>query len=380
MMTKNETLMLNLLKSALWNKRADLSLFNTKDIDWQGILEIANKQGVISLVASAIRQLEDQGLSEEYLPNEIVNKCVTLQFAIIKQTSSVVPTIESVVQKLREAGIEPILLKGHGVAKYYLKPDFRYCGDIDLYLGDYVDKAVEMLKDYSEFFDDSHDYEKHFNMRWNNIEVELHRSAINVMHNRRIKLLHEWTENELHSSNNRQVVIGNTNITVPSELFDSIYILYHLWWHFVNGGMGIRPFCDWVMCLYRVGDNLDKKQLELLLKKFGMFNVWIAFGHVAVDQLGLPKEKLPLYSHRKKYLGKKITELAMEYGSFGREHYKHEVVDSMKKGVFVYKLKSFCFYVKLHFWGFMISPILTIPIINKYWEERFSRYRKRLFH
>ncbi len=50
-MTKNEILMLDLLKSALWNKRADLSLFNSKEIDWQGILDIADVQGVISLVA-----------------------------------------------------------------------------------------------------------------------------------------------------------------------------------------------------------------------------------------------------------------------------------------------------------------------------------------
>ena len=119
-MTKNEILMLDLLKSALWNKRADLSLFNSKEIDWQGILDIADVQGVISLVASAIRQLEDQGVKEEFLPNDIINKCVTLQFAVIQQTSSVIPTIESVVTKIRTVGVEPVLLKGHGVAKYYL--------------------------------------------------------------------------------------------------------------------------------------------------------------------------------------------------------------------------------------------------------------------
>ena len=134
-MTKNEILMLDLLKSALWNKRADLSLFNSKDIDWHGILDIADVQGVISLVASAIRQLEDQGVKEDFLPNDIINKCVTLQFAVIQQTGSVIPTIESVVTKIRTVGVEPVLLKGHGVAKYYLKPEFRYCGDIDLYIG-----------------------------------------------------------------------------------------------------------------------------------------------------------------------------------------------------------------------------------------------------
>ena len=117
-MTKNEILMLDLLKSALWNKSADLSLFSSTDIDWQGILGVADIQGVISLVASAIRQLEDQGIKEEILPNEIINKCVSLQFAVVQQTSSVIPIIEKIVLLLREVGIEPILLKGKGVAKY----------------------------------------------------------------------------------------------------------------------------------------------------------------------------------------------------------------------------------------------------------------------
>lgn len=381
MMTKNEVLMLSLLKSALWNQEADLSLFNNKGVDWQGIIDVADKQGVVSLVASAIRKLEDQGLSEEYLPNDIINKCVTLQFSIIRQTSSVVPTIESVVQKLREAGIEPILLKGHGVAQYYLKPEFRYCGDIDLYLGDaFVDKAVDSLKAYVDFLDDSYDNDKHYNMKWQDVEVELHRSAIDLTDTQQNKLLYEWTEKELHSNRNRQVVIGNTNVTVPSELFDSIFILFHLWWHFVNGGTGIRQFCDWTMCLYRVGDKLDERELEELLNRFGMLSMWRVFGHVAVEHLGLPKEKFPLYSGKKKYVGKKITELAMEYGNFGREHYQYMVIDSVKRGVFIHKIMTAMYFGKLKYWCFWASPILSLPVIKDFYKGVFLSYWKKLFH
>ena len=380
-MTKNEILMLDLLKSALWNKRADLSLFNSKDIDWHGILDIADVQGVISLVASAIRQLEDQGVKEEFLPNDIINKCVTLQFAVIQQTSSVIPTIESVVTKIRTVGVEPVLLKGHGVAKYYLKPEFRYCGDIDLYIGkDFVDKVVDCLKVFPEFKDDSHGHEKHYNLMWNNVEVELHRSAIDLIDTRQNKLLYEWTEEELHSNRNRQIPVGNTTVTVPSELFDAIFVFQHLWWHIVNEGIGIRQFCDWTMCLYRVGDKLDEKQLKDLLKKFGLLSVWQIFGHVAVEQLGLPKEKFPLYSKRNQYLGRKITELAMQYGNFGHKHYKYMVSDSVEKGVLKHKMMVTTFYGKLQFWCFLVSPVATFPVIKKYWKDTCIRYWKKLFH
>jgi hypothetical protein len=377
MTNRNEYLFLYLLRSALWNKKADLSLFKNKGIDWQCILDIASKQGVVSLVASAIRNLEDQGLSENYLPNDIINKCVTLQFAIIKQTSSVVPTLENVIQKIRNIGIEPVLLKGHGISKYYFKPEFRYCCDIDLYLGEFVEKVVDELKECTEFIDESHDNEKHFNMRWKGVEVELHHSVIDLTGTRQNKQLYVWADNELHS-NNRQVKIGETKVTIPSELFDSIYILFHLWWHFVNTGVGIRQFCDWTMCLYRVSDNLDNIQLKQLLTSFGMLDIWKAFGHVAVDQLGLPKEKFPLYSNNRKYLGRQVVKLALEYSFMGRDRYKQMVLKNEKKGVLVYKLMSVCFYAKLHFWGFVVSPASTIPIIKRYWKERYFRYRKKL--
>ena len=381
MMSKNELLMLHLLKSALWNTGADLSFFKVKGIDWQGILDIAEKQGVISLVASAIRKLEDQGLSEECLPNEIINKCVTLQFAVIRQTSSVVPTIESVVHKLQNAGINPVLLKGHGAAKYYLKPEFRYCGDIDLYLGeDNVDNAVDVLKAFPEFEDDSHGHEKHFNMKWKNVEVELHRSAIDLIDTPQNHSLHEWTEKELQSDRNRHLQIGETMVTIPSELFDAIFLLHHLWWHLVSEGCGIRQFCDWTMCLYRVGDMLDESQLKDLLKKFGMLSIWQTFGHIAIEQLGLPREKFPLYSKRKKYIARKITALAMEYGNFGFEHYKHMVTDSVKKGVVAHKLMTTTFYGKLQFWCFAVSPIATLPVIKQYWKNTFIRYKMKLSH
>lgn len=373
-MTSNEKLTLYLLKSALWNTDADLSLFK-KGTDWNDILRIAEKQGTVSLVASAIRRLEDLGLREDVLPNDIINKCVTLQFSVIRVTNSVIPILYSVVQILRENGMEPVLLKGQGVATYYLKPEFRYCGDIDLYLGQVQsEKAFNVLKEYKQFEDDSHGHEKHFNLKWEGLEVELHRSAIDLVDTNDNKSLYQWTESELNSDHNRQIRIGEIDVTVPSELFDAIFVMQHLWWHFVNEGTGIRQFCDWTMCLYRVADRIDKKELKSLLQQFGLLGVWNTFGHVAVEQLGLPREKFPLYSGRKQFIGRKIASIAMEYGNFGHQQYKHMVQDSVKEGVLVHKWKTAVYFNKLKFWCFLASPRATWPVIKDYYKGLFSRY------
>lgn len=369
-MTSNEKLTLHLLKSALWNTDADLSLFK-KGVDWEDILRIADKQGTISLVASAIRRLEDLGLREDILPNDIINKCITLQFSIIRVTNSVIPTLNSVVNVLRANGIDPVLLKGQSVAVYYLKPEFRYCGDIDLYLGkDKSEKAFNVLKGYAQFEDDSHGHDKHFNIKWQGIEVELHRAAIDLLDTKDNRALYEWTEHELNH-NTHTLKIGDVDVTVPSSLFNAIFVMQHLWWHFVNDGTGIRQFCDWTMCLYRVADQLDVKQLRSLLKHFGLLGIWHTFGHVAIEYLGFPREKFPLYNGKKKYLADKIASLAMEYGNFGHQQYKHMVLDSVQKGVLTHKWMTAVYYNKLKFWCFLASPRATWPSIKNYYLRTF---------
>ncbi len=373
-MTSNEKLTLHLLKSALWNTDADLSLFK-KGTDWNDILRIAEKQGTVSLVASAIRHLEDLGMKEDILPNVIINKCVMLQFSVVKITRSVIPTLNSVINILRENGIDPVLLKGQSVAAYYLKPEFRYCGDIDLYLGgDKVNHAVDIFKEQVEFEDDDDsNYDKHFSMKWNGTEVELHRTAIDIKNTKDNRTLLEWTENELNF-NTRKLKIGEVDVTVPSQLFDSIFVLYHLWCHIVNGGTGIRQFCDWTMCLYQVADNLDVKELKSLLNRFGLLSVWQVFGHVAVEQLGLPREKFPLYSGRKKFVAKKITSLAMEYGNFGHEKYRQWVQESVNEGIMIHKWRTAVYHNKTKLWCFLASPRAAWPFIKDFYKNLFLHY------
>ena len=298
-----------------------------------------------------------------------------LQFSVVKITRSVIPTLNSVINILRENGIDPVLLKGQSVAAYYLKPEFRYCGDIDLYLGgDKVNHAVDIFKEQVEFEDDDDsNYDKHFSMKWNGTEVELHRTAIDIKNTKDNRTLLEWTENELNF-NTRKLKIGEIDVTVPSQLFDSIFVLYHLWCHIVNGGTGIRQFCDWTMCLYQVADNLDVKELKSLLNRFGLLSVWQVFGHVAVEQLGLPREKFPLYSGRKKFVAKKITSLAMEYGNFGHEKYRQWVQESVNEGIMIHKWRTAVYHNKTKLWCFLASPRAAWPFIKDFYKNLFLHY------
>jgi len=63
--------------------------------------------------------------------------------------------IAEVVQRLRGAGIEPIMGKGWALARLYPEPGLRPCGDIDLYVGrqDYAAAALALRGEIGELVD-----------------------------------------------------------------------------------------------------------------------------------------------------------------------------------------------------------------------------------
>lgn len=42
-------------------------------------------------------------------------------------------TIDSLLDIFENAGLSPVLQKGHDVARFYSRPSLRVCGDIDIY-------------------------------------------------------------------------------------------------------------------------------------------------------------------------------------------------------------------------------------------------------
>ena len=76
---------------------------------------------------------------------------------IFLQWSNIVARIEESNEHLNEElknvftlyqanGLTPILLKGQGVALNYRQPKRRQCGDIDVYLGEDMEKANDLLR------------------------------------------------------------------------------------------------------------------------------------------------------------------------------------------------------------------------------------------
>lgn len=92
---------------------------------------------------------------------------------------------------LTEAGIQPVLMKGLGLAQYYPEPSMRQWGDIDLFVGkeQYHPACAVMRETFPDAlkFDEELDHYKHYNLIADGVSIEIHRVSVALTHPRDIR-------------------------------------------------------------------------------------------------------------------------------------------------------------------------------------------------
>ena len=118
-----------LLRAGLWEQSVQLSAYGA--IDYPAVLELSEEQSVVGLIAAGMEQVSDIKIPKQDLLQFIGQ---TLQLE--QQNTAMNYFIGVILDKMREAGILTLLVKGQGVAQCYLRPLWRSSGDVDLFLDD----------------------------------------------------------------------------------------------------------------------------------------------------------------------------------------------------------------------------------------------------
>lgn len=112
--------------------------------------------------------------------------------------------------------------------------------------------------------------------------------------------------------------------------------------------------CDWCRLLWTYRSELDLQLLESRIRKMGLMTLWKAFGSMAVDVLGMPKEAMPLYDARYKSKGERVLERILKSGNMG---HNNDLSYREKYSGLTYKIVALWRRIK-DFAGFtMIFPI-----------------------
>ena len=313
MVSNNQKAFLALVRAGLWEQ--DVCLSDYDKIDYDRVLELAQEQSVVGLVAAGL-----DNVREIKVPQADLLQFIGQALQLEQQNKAMNSFLASLIEKMREVGIYTLLVKGQGIAQCYERPIWRACGDVDLFLDEenYL-KAKEYLSSIADSHQKELEEEKHQEFTIGPWTVELHGNMPSRLMPYVDNTLNEIQREVFEKNQTRFWKNGLTDVALLSPDNDVIFVFTHILKHFFRGGIGLRQVCDLSRLLWTYRDTIDRNLLESRLKKMKLMSEWRAFGALAVNQLGMPCEAMPLYSPDAKWRRKatRIVSLIIETGNFG---------------------------------------------------------------
>ena len=286
---------LALVRAGLWETEVRLEPYG--DIDFKTIYRLAEEQAVVGLVAAGLEHVADVKV-----PKEDVLQFVGQALQLEQRNTAMNNFIGMLVEKMREAGIYTILVKGQGVAQCYERPLWRASGDVDFLLSpDNYRKAKQFLLPLSSSNKQDERYSKHLGLTIDLWYVEIHGSLRTGLSTCLDKGIDKVQGDVFIGGNVRSWMNGNTTVFLPSPTNDVFFVFTHFIKHFYKEGMTLRQICDWCRLLWMFREQIDADLLEKRLKKARLMAEWKGFASLAVDNLGMPVEAMPFYDDGKKW-------------------------------------------------------------------------------
>lgn len=240
---------------------------------WKDMYEIAQQQSLLGILFYGIEKHP-----EMRPPRELLLKW----YAISEQIKSANLKTNRVAVELseffHEQGFRSCILKGQGNALMYPNPYIRTSGDIDIWLEGGHDRIMEFVNGrWPGMLERYHHVEI---PAWKGVAVEIHFTP-SYMHvpwmNRRMQ--HWFAEQaEKQFSNRTELPDGTGSICIPTEEFNLIYQLSHIYRHLFSEGIGLRQMMDYYFIIRNeeLGmRNYENELMNLGLRKFAGAVMWV---------------------------------------------------------------------------------------------------------
>ena len=135
-------------------------------------------------------------------------------------------TLEKAWTALTKAGIQPVLMKGAGLAALYPSPERRAWGDIDLFVGkaNYHPACAVMRETFPDAlkFDEELDHYKHYNLIADGVSIEVHRVTMGLQHP-----IDAARYARFEREGMRAAEPLNDGIRVPEATFNALFVMMH---------------------------------------------------------------------------------------------------------------------------------------------------------
>lgn len=295
---KNIQAFLAIVKAGFWEE--DIMLLPYGEIDYTAIYNMAEKQGVLGLVAAGLDHVSDTKI-----PQVTALTFAGSTFQMEQRNKAMNQFIAELVEKMRAADIHTLLVKGQGVAQCYERPLWRPSGDVDFLLSEEnYKKAKAFLLPLSSGNKHEERYSQHLGMSIGQWYVEIHGTLRTGLAARVDRQVDAVQRDVFYGGNVRSWLNGGTQVFMPAPNEDVFLVFTHFIKHFFKEGMTLRQVCDWCRLLYTYRESLDYGKMESWIRKSGLMGEWKAFYNLACKYLGVPDYGSGLTIYDSRYDGK----------------------------------------------------------------------------
>lgn len=298
------------LRAALWQTPLQLTLTPEEAKD---LLDEARQQTVDGLVCGA---LIDNNIA---LPKVEIARCLDTLQRTAEANAHINTEISRFAPYMERKGFALAIVKGQSVGTCYPHPERRQSGDVDFFvrsdcfepMRQLVEKQIGMpVKDHGG---------KHVNFEGEGVDYEMHRRLVDFCVARHQRYYDALCEEDMRGPLKYVTLCGAQVPTLPAT-GNALFVFLHMFWHFIQGGVGLRQLLDNAMLLHAWHAEIDAEALRRHLKGVGMEQAYRAFGHIYIQYLGLPATDFPYtLTRRDARRGERIFRDVLRFGNFGRK-------------------------------------------------------------
>lgn len=353
-------LFLELVKVALGNS-STLSRVPS-DCEWQEVYKMAEKHALMGLLFSAIEKLNEKDKTEKP-PMSLFYQWMGLVLNTETQNKRLNEAAEHLTRIFKNGGLRCCVLKGQGIARLYPQPLRRQPGDIDLWVEGGRERVLKFLKD--SFFGLGKVVIHHVDVRIiDGVETEIHYIPVYAcspfLHHRLQRFFRQHAEEQFSN------IDKSLGFAYPSLRFNAVYILAHIYMHFLYEGIGLRQIVDYYYVLKNLDDE-SRNQATYDIKKVGLLKFAGAVMFVLQRVCGMDDNSLVTKPDDKR--GRLLLDEIMRSGNFGK--YDDRLKNRDDKNLVFFNLVAL--KRQLRFLKYYPMDIISIPFFKVWhwcWRKR----------
>jgi len=292
--------------------------FTPTTADWQAMLEEAARQTLLGVCFSAVERLPENQRPDSDTLVAWYDAVAHLE----DQNKEVTRLSVGAEMRFAEDHFKSCVIKGQGVAENYPQPLRRHSGDIDIWVVPegkrlpLLKRRRQILNYVRKFCPDGQAAYHHVDfLQLGETNTEVHFTPTWLCCPKHNKRLQQWLESQIDRQFAHQVQTPYGPLVCPTNDFNLVFLLLHIYRHLFAEGVGMRQLMDYYYALQQSDVDSLRNSAMNTLRSFGMERFTKAVMWVLQETMGLEYQKMLVAPNEKD--GQFLLGEVMRAGNFG---------------------------------------------------------------